>query len=105
MTFIMFPATVITAWCADRQILSKFMTRKYHASRHKGVIVATEGMTDIEMEAEREVRNNCSGLTLIIEKASSDVSFALLDGSSILIFVQVIDSSFIGCSGKLWCGI
>ena len=105
MTFIMFPATVITAWCADRQILSKFMTRKYHASRHKGVIVATEGMTDIEMEAEREVRNNCSGLTVIIEKANFDVSFALLDGSSILIFVQVIDSSFIGCSGKLWCGI
>ena len=105
MTFIMFPATVITAWCADRQILSKFMTRKYHASRHKGVIVATEGMTDIEMEAEREVRSNCSGLTVIIEKASFDVSFALLDGSSILIFVQVIDSSFIGCSGKLWCGI
>ena len=105
MTFIMFPATVITAWCADRQILSKFMTRKYHASRHKGVIVATEGMTDIEMEAEREVRNNCSGLTVIIEKASFDVSFALLDGSLIVIFVQVIDSSFIGCSGKLWCGI
>ena len=105
MTFIMFPATVITAWCADRQILSKFMTRKYHASRHKGVIVATEGMTDIEMEAEREVRNNCSGLTVTIEKANFDVSFALLDGSSIFIFVQVIDSSFIGCSGKLWCGI
>ena len=105
MTFIMFPATVITAWCADRQILSKFMTRKYHASRHKGVIVATEGMTDIEMEAEREVRNNCSGLTGTIEKANFDVSFVLLDGSLILIFVQVFDSSFIGCSGKLWCGI
>lgn len=51
----MFPATVITAYCADKQLLNTFISKKYHASRHKGVIVASEGRTDIEMEAEREV--------------------------------------------------
>jgi len=51
----MFPATVITAWIADRKLFPKFIAKKYHTSRHKGVIVQSEGMTDIEMEADREV--------------------------------------------------
>ena len=55
LTFILFPATVITAWIADRELFPKFIAKKYHASRHKGVIVQSEGMTDIEMEAEKEV--------------------------------------------------
>lgn len=50
MTFLFFPATVITAWIADRKLFPRFSAKKYHASRHKGVIVQSEGMTDIEME-------------------------------------------------------
>ncbi|XP_067938835.1 sodium/calcium exchanger 1-like isoform X2 [Watersipora subatra] len=55
ITFMFFPATVITAWIADKKLFPSFISKKYHASRHKGVIVQSEGMTDIEMDADKDL--------------------------------------------------
>ncbi|KAJ6217806.1 hypothetical protein RDWZM_008963 [Blomia tropicalis] len=48
VTFIMFPATVLTAYIADRRLLIyKYLSKKYRMGKH-GVIVGTEG-EDVEL--------------------------------------------------------
>lgn len=48
VTFLMFPATVITAYIADRRLLIyKYLNKKYRMGKH-GVIVGTEG-EDVEL--------------------------------------------------------
>jgi solute carrier family 8 (sodium/calcium exchanger) len=49
VTFMFFPATVLTAYIADRQFLIyKYMTKKYHMNK-RNVIVGGEGGEDMEM--------------------------------------------------------
>ncbi|XP_064624079.1 sodium/calcium exchanger 1-like isoform X3 [Lineus longissimus] len=49
LTFLFFPATVITAYIADRKIFfHNFLSKKYRASRSKKVVVTSEG--DVEMD-------------------------------------------------------
>ncbi|XP_035214860.1 sodium/calcium exchanger 3-like isoform X2 [Stegodyphus dumicola] len=49
VTFMFFPATVLTAYIADRQFLIyKYMTKKYHMNK-RNVIVGGEGGEDLEM--------------------------------------------------------
>lgn len=49
VTFMFFPATVLTAYVADRQILIyKYMTKKYRMNK-RNVIVGGEGGEDLEM--------------------------------------------------------
>jgi len=48
VTFLMFPATVITAYIADRRLLIyKYLSKQYRMGKH-GVIVGTEG-EDVEL--------------------------------------------------------
>ncbi|XP_029637258.1 sodium/calcium exchanger 1-like isoform X6 [Octopus sinensis] len=47
LTFLFFPATVVTAYVADRKLLNKFISKKYRASKQKGVVIQCEGL-DIE---------------------------------------------------------
>ena len=50
LTLLFFPLTVGTAYIADRRLLVyKFMSKKYTASSHKGVMVASEGLHETEM--------------------------------------------------------
>lgn len=51
MTLALFPITVFTAYVADRRFLSKNVSRMYRASRNRGVVIETEGATDLEMAA------------------------------------------------------
>lgn len=49
LTFLFFPATVVTAYIADRKLLVyKLLSRKYRAT-HKGVVVTSEGLNDMEL--------------------------------------------------------
>lgn len=49
VTFMFFPATVLTAYIADRQFLIyKYMSKKYHMNK-RNVIVGGEGGEDVEM--------------------------------------------------------
>lgn len=49
VTFMFFPATVLTAYIADRQfIIYKYMTKKYRMNK-RNVIVGGEGGEDVEM--------------------------------------------------------
>lgn len=43
LTFMFFPATVVTAYIADRKLINKYLSKKYRASKQKGVIVQSEG--------------------------------------------------------------
>ncbi|XP_062596962.1 sodium/calcium exchanger 3-like isoform X1 [Saccostrea cucullata] len=44
LTLLFFPATVITAYIADRKLFPyTFLSKKYRSSRHKGMVVTTEG--------------------------------------------------------------
>ncbi|ELU04186.1 hypothetical protein CAPTEDRAFT_128764 [Capitella teleta] len=48
LTLLFFPATVLTAYIADRRIFfGKFLSKKYRASSHKGAMVVSEG--DMEL--------------------------------------------------------
>jgi solute carrier family 8 (sodium/calcium exchanger) len=48
ITFLFFPATVITAYIADRQIFFyKFLSKRYRSGKHKTVVVSEGG--DMEM--------------------------------------------------------
>ncbi|XP_035825290.1 sodium/calcium exchanger 3-like [Aplysia californica] len=50
LTFLFFPGTVVTAYIADRKILVyKFLSKKYHASKRKGVVIQSEGLHETEM--------------------------------------------------------
>ncbi|XP_052824690.1 sodium/calcium exchanger 3 isoform X1 [Octopus bimaculoides] len=44
LTFLFFPATVVTAYVADRKLLNKFISKKYRASKQKGVVIQCEGL-------------------------------------------------------------
>ncbi|GAB1607330.1 sodium/calcium exchanger 1-like isoform X3 [Argonauta hians] len=44
LTFLFFPATVVTAYIADRKLLNKFISKKYRASKQKGVVIQSEGI-------------------------------------------------------------
>lgn len=49
VTFLFFPATVVTAYIADRRLLFyKYISKQYRINR-RGMIVETEGHNDIEM--------------------------------------------------------
>jgi solute carrier family 8 (sodium/calcium exchanger) len=49
VTFLFFPATVVTAYIADRKLLVyKFLSRKYRANR-KGLVVTSEGINEAEL--------------------------------------------------------
>jgi len=53
VTFLFFPATVLTAYIADRRIFFyKFLSKRYRASKHKTVVVS-EG--DMEMDKANHV--------------------------------------------------
>lgn len=48
VTFMFFPACIVTAYIADRNVFFfKFMPKKYRTSTHKGVVVGTEA--DMEL--------------------------------------------------------
>lgn len=48
VTLIFFPGTVITAYIADRKIfLYAFLSKKYRSSRQKGVVIQSEGDTEL----------------------------------------------------------
>ncbi|XP_059471223.1 sodium/calcium exchanger 1 isoform X2 [Neocloeon triangulifer] len=49
LTFLFFPATVLTAYIADRRLLIyKYLNKNYRMNK-RGMIVETEGGTDLEM--------------------------------------------------------
>ena len=49
VTLSFFPITVLTAYIADKKLLpTKFLSKKYRASRAKGIVVQSEG--DLEMQ-------------------------------------------------------
>lgn len=50
LTFLFFPATVVTAYIADKKLLNKFLSKKYRASKRKGVVVQSEGMSENDLE-------------------------------------------------------
>lgn len=44
VTLLFFPATVITAYIADKKLFPyAFLSKKYRSSRHKGMVVSSEG--------------------------------------------------------------
>lgn len=44
VTLLFFPATVITAYIADKRLFPyTFLSKKYRSSRHKGMVVSSEG--------------------------------------------------------------
>ncbi|XP_048732441.1 sodium/calcium exchanger 3-like isoform X3 [Ostrea edulis] len=44
MTLLFFPATVVTAYIADKRLFPyTFLSKKYRSSRHKGMVVTSEG--------------------------------------------------------------
>lgn len=44
VTLLFFPATVITAYIADKRLFPyAFLSKKYRSSRHKGMVVSSEG--------------------------------------------------------------
>lgn len=48
LTFLFFPITVLTAYIADKQIfVYKFLSKKYRSSKHHGVVVTSEGDTEL----------------------------------------------------------
>ncbi|GFO17079.1 sodium-calcium exchanger [Plakobranchus ocellatus] len=50
LTFLFFPGTVVTAYIADRKILVyKFLSKKYHASQRKDIVIQSEGLHETEM--------------------------------------------------------
>ena len=50
LTFLFFPGTVVTAYIADRKILVyKFLSKKYHASQRKDLVIQSEGLHELEM--------------------------------------------------------
>ncbi|GFS08636.1 sodium-calcium exchanger [Elysia marginata] len=50
LTFLFFPGTVVTAYIADRKILVyKFLSKKYHASQRKDLVIQSEGLHETEM--------------------------------------------------------
>ena len=55
LTFLFFPATVITAYIADKKIfVYKFLQKRYRTSRHKTVVVDQNG-GDLEMDKANHV--------------------------------------------------
>ena len=63
LTFLFFPATIITAYIADRRLLFyKYISKQYRINR-RGVIVETEGGTnDIEMGGNRRDGDDTGGV-------------------------------------------
>lgn len=53
MTLALFPITVLTAYITDKKLLPKNISKAYRASRHHGVVIETEGETDLEMASYR----------------------------------------------------
>lgn len=48
VTFLFFPVTVFTAYVADKQIfVYKFLSKKYRSSKQRGVVIASEGDTEL----------------------------------------------------------
>lgn len=65
LTFLFFPATVITAYIADRRLLFyKYLSKQYRINK-RGVIVECEGGRDIEMN---EAGGNDDGLKTFAEE-------------------------------------
>ncbi|XP_059350666.1 sodium/calcium exchanger 3-like isoform X2 [Daphnia carinata] len=64
VTFLFFPATIITAYIADRRLLFyKYISKQYRVNR-RGVIVETEGFNqnDIEMASSSHKRDGPGGM-------------------------------------------
>ncbi|XP_045175499.1 sodium/calcium exchanger 1-like isoform X2 [Mercenaria mercenaria] len=48
VTFLFFPLTVFTAYVADKQIfVYKFLSKKYRSSKQRGVVISSEGDTEL----------------------------------------------------------
>ena len=48
LTFCFFPLTVLTAYIADKQIfVYKFLSKKYRSSKQRGVVITSEGETEL----------------------------------------------------------
>lgn len=48
LTFIFFPITVFTAYVADKKIfVYKFLSKKYRSSKQRGVVISSEGDTEM----------------------------------------------------------
>ena len=48
VTFLFFPLTVLTAYAADKQLFPyKFLSKKYRSSKQRGVVITTEGDTEL----------------------------------------------------------
>lgn len=72
LTFLFFPATVITAYIADRKIFfMKFLNKKYHASRHGRKSIQADG--DLEL-AERNHVGSASEDVITFKGLDSDDS-------------------------------
>ncbi|XP_013782652.1 sodium/calcium exchanger 3-like [Limulus polyphemus] len=70
-TFLFFPATVLTAYIADRRLLIyKFLSKKYRMNK-RGVIVGGEG-EDLEMASAAKVNNIADGSLKVFEEEEND---------------------------------
>ncbi|XP_066994967.2 sodium/calcium exchanger Calx [Anabrus simplex] len=68
LTFMFFPATVLTAYIADRRLLIyKYLHKSYRMNR-RGVVVETEG----EMEMANKINHVDGGLKSLEDEAQSD---------------------------------
>lgn len=66
VTFLMFPATVLTAYIADRRLLIyKYLSKKYRMNKH-GVIVGAEG-EDVELATAKMNHVNDNGFKVFEE--------------------------------------
>ncbi|RWS25854.1 sodium/calcium exchanger 1-like protein [Leptotrombidium deliense] len=76
LTFAFFPLTVITAYIADRRMLIyKYLSKKYRMNK-RGVVVATEGLDNDDMEMGMKGMANHipdGGLKVFDEEANEEV--------------------------------
>ena len=48
VTFLFFPVTVLTAYAADKRLFPyKFLSKKYRSSKQRGVVITSEGDTEL----------------------------------------------------------
>ncbi len=75
LTFMLFPATVITAYIADRRLLIyKYLSKKYRMNR-RGIIVGGEGADDMELGMTKLTTNHVidGGFKVFEEEADEEV--------------------------------
>lgn len=73
LTFLFFPATVITAYIADRRLLIyKYLSKKYRIDK-RGLIVGVEGGDDMELGTKLTSGITDGGLKIFEEEENEEV--------------------------------